>query len=111
DASLPTDTPPVASQLPVVAPAGPCPADMLLIEEPLLRAAKEPFCIDRYEVDATGGGLPTLVADHLAAEAVCAGRSARLCQASEWEDACRGPEGSAFPMGTRFKADVCNLRG
>lgn len=42
------------------------------------------------------------------AERACRASGKRLCKASEWELACRGPSGSAFPYGRDRKRGVCN---
>jgi hypothetical protein len=98
-----------------------CPADMALVEaDPLV------VCVDRYEAsrpDATwyaAGSderhatsrrevLPWLLgADRGAAAAACAAAGKRLCTGPEWQQACAGPEGRAYPYGDRYREDACN---
>lgn len=43
------------------------------------------------------------------AEQYCAWANARLCGHEEWLTACRGPEGLAFPYGTEFDREACNV--
>ena len=95
---------------PVVRPVEPCPAEMLLVQGELIRAARAPFCIDRHE--APGSGKPPQVAlTRDSADAACRARGARLCRPEEWEDACLGPERSSFPYGSSYVARKCNTRG
>jgi formylglycine-generating enzyme required for sulfatase activity len=44
------------------------------------------------------------------AEQYCAHAGGRLCTETEWLDACRGTDGRAFPYGTTFDAEACNVR-
>ncbi len=47
------------------------------------------------------------ISGHQAALA-CSGSGKRLCSASEWEQACRGPKNTQFPYGQERRAKVCN---
>lgn len=98
-----------------------CPDDMVLVEVAALTA-----CVDRYEAsrkDATwhdagtdgsvarsaAGVLPwVLDGDRAVAAAACGAAGKRLCGAAEWEAACAGPEGLAYPYGDLYRDDVCN---
>ncbi|MCB9741431.1 MAG: SUMF1/EgtB/PvdO family nonheme iron enzyme [Alphaproteobacteria bacterium] len=108
------------------APAGPCPADMVLVEERV--------CIHRYEaaleewdgaawVDASPyltvdgrrvravaqvGRVPQAYISGEEAAAACAEAGARLCTDEEWLAACQGPEGWTYPYGDSYEATACN---
>jgi formylglycine-generating enzyme required for sulfatase activity len=95
-----------------------CPNDMVAIENT--------FCMDRYEAsrpDATAftagvdgsravsraGAIPWLVdADNALAEQACNASGKRLCTASEWEFACRGPNDSTYAYGNDYEPQTCN---
>jgi serine/threonine protein kinase len=96
--------------VPVVTPVPPCPKEMLLVESRLAASSKKAFCVDRHEAPGAGRAPET---GHTRddAEAACRSRGARLCTQEEWDDACRGPEGAAFPYGTAYVARKCNTRG
>jgi hypothetical protein len=84
------------------AAAGGCPQGTRAV------AGGAPFCIDIYEYPG-GRTLPRVSVTWREAKAVCEGRGARLCSASEWERACRGPNGALYPYGARFDAARCNV--
>jgi formylglycine-generating enzyme required for sulfatase activity len=42
------------------------------------------------------------------AEAACQARGGRLCTRREWEHACRGDAGTAWPYGGEFEPGACN---
>lgn len=42
------------------------------------------------------------------AKRACMASGKRLCKASEWERACRGPRNTTFPYGDTRRAGVCN---
>lgn len=105
-----------------------CPAGMALVDDR--------FCIDRWEativarmgaaeaphspyepldtVDApyravtAPGVAPQGYVSGLQAAAACRASGKRLCTASEWERACRGPGGARFPYGDRRQDGTCN---
>ena len=82
---------------------GRCPSDMVV--------AKEGVCIDRFEWPNRAGTRPLVGASAVAepedalagrvmdAEQLCAGVGKRVCMASEWIAACKGPEGTRYPFG------------
>jgi sulfatase modifying factor 1 len=43
-----------------------------------------------------------------AAKSACARKNKHLCRADEWERACSGPTGQAYPYGNAFEAGRCN---
>lgn len=108
-------------------PAGPCPADMVVVDEA--------FCIDAYEaaleeqaedgswvaaspyqtvdervvraVPANGIVPQGYISGEEAADA-CERAGKRLCSSEEWLLACQGPEGWTWPYGGTYDADACN---
>jgi hypothetical protein len=84
------------------------------------------FCIDRWEAsrpDATDtaegvdesratsrpGVLPWRFVLFAAAEAACTSAGKRICEASEWQRACSGPEVWSYPYNARIYAgQTCN---
>jgi formylglycine-generating enzyme required for sulfatase activity len=83
---------------------------MAFMAEYLLDATAEPYCIDRQEWP--GAGKPPELGLSLAeAASRCQARGGRLCQPTEWEDACRGSDRSSFPYGRKYIDRKCNLRG
>ena len=85
------------------------------------------YWIYRYEAsrpDASAGGhgnaahrscskpgvLPWRTVTHDEASAACAAAGKRLCTESEWQLACGGDTGLAFPYGNVYDADACNGR-
>jgi formylglycine-generating enzyme len=96
------------------------------------------FCIDRYEaslVEELGGGAQQPLA-HFAlvdgrrvravsranvfpqayisgreAQGACAASGKRLCRATEWTMACRGPKSTTFPYGDNHARHRCNDYG
>lgn len=106
-----------------------CPADMALVEDRV--------CVDRWEaslVERTPGRpdrpwSPYLSIDGREASVravsrpgvipqgyisgkqaafACNASGKRLCSASEWESACRGPTGAQFPYGKARRVGACN---
>ncbi len=89
-------------------------------------AAGTPFCIDRWEAsrpDATDtaegvdesratsrpGVIPWRFIPFATAEAACAAAGKRICEATEWQRACGGPEAWAYPYNARLYAgQTCN---
>lgn len=105
-----------------------CPVGMALVDDR--------FCIDRWEatilvrdgsseqahssfepVDDVSspyravtapGVVPQGYVSGTQAEQACRASGKRLCTASEWERACRGPSGHQFPYGASREARTCN---
>jgi formylglycine-generating enzyme required for sulfatase activity len=53
---------------------------------------------------------PVNCASYDAAQDFCAHVSGRVCQESEWLEACRGQEDRAFPYGPDFDLGACNVQ-
>lgn len=88
------------SARPATPPAGTtCPADMVLVST---RSANH--CIDAYEYPGRGS-MPRTQVSWFDARRLCAEQGKRLCQLSEWRQACGS---AAYPYGSRFDADRCN---
>jgi formylglycine-generating enzyme required for sulfatase activity len=108
-----------------------CPPEMALIDGR--------FCVDRYEaaledLDEQGaprglhphnrgvegkrvravsrrGVVPQSYVSRDEAAAACKGAGKRLCSGDEWQRTCRGPGGSRYPYGERFRRGLCNEEG
>lgn len=109
-----------------VLPAGPCPVDMVLVDET--------FCIDVTEaaLEAFSGtawvehspylpvgdeavravsGRGKVPQAHISgdeAEAACEASGKRLCTSAEWLSACEGPDAHTYPYGDVSVAGACN---
>lgn len=66
------------------------------------------FCIDQYEFPNRKGALPRTTVGLSDAEADCRGAGKRLCQETEWERACKGPQMFKYPYGNEWGSDSCN---
>ncbi|MFH0902296.1 MAG: SUMF1/EgtB/PvdO family nonheme iron enzyme [Pseudomonadota bacterium] len=87
-----------------------CPADMVVI--PSLNV-----CIDRYEASQGEGGkaesvfgvMPWANVSWYSARDACIAAEKRLCDESEWFDACSGPApGTVYPYGDTYDPQACN---
>ena len=65
------------------------------------------FAIDRYEYPNRAGAMPTTAVDWTDAQTLCHRAGKRLCTEDEWQRACAGPKGAAFPYGDVFEAHRC----
>jgi len=83
------------------ADGGGCPADMV----PVMAA-----CMDRHEAPNVAGALPLVMYTFVEAEAWCAARGKRLCFDDEWQTACAGPDGWAYPYGDTHVPGQCKRR-
>jgi len=109
-----------------VAPSGPCPVDMVLVDEA--------FCIDVTEaaLQAFSGtawvahspylpvgdeavravsGRGQVPQAHISgdeAEAACVASGKRLCTSAEWLSACEGPDEHVYPYGDAYVSGACN---
>jgi eukaryotic-like serine/threonine-protein kinase len=66
------------------------------------------FAIDRYEYPNRAGQLPQVNVSWQEALQLCRAKGKRLCLESEWETACRGPQGHIFGYGPSFQSTYCN---
>lgn len=62
-----------------------------------------------YRAVSSAGVKPQGYISAEEAEAACGAAGKRLCTASEWYRACRGPENTTYPYGNRFDRDKCNV--
>ncbi len=65
-------------------------------------------CMDLYEAPNQPGQPPLVMYTFDEAEAWCQARGKRLCFDDEWEAACEGPAGTAYPYGDAWDPGVCN---
>ena len=77
----------------------PCPVDMALVGG---------ACMDLYEAPNRAGALPLVMYSFDEAEDWCEARDKRLCTDAEWELACAGAQGQAYPYGDAHQPGVCN---
>jgi sulfatase modifying factor 1 len=106
-----------------------CPAEMALVanrvcvdrwEASLVERAPDgserawsPYlAVDGHEADlravSRGGVVPQGYVSGRQAALACSASGKRLCRATEWEVACRGPSDTQFPYGNQRRAGVCN---
>ncbi len=77
-------------------------------EKSLLRVDLAAFCIDEFEYPNRAKAVPRTQVSWAEAQKLCQADSKRLCEESEWEKACKGPEDRRFPYGSTFDASACN---
>ncbi|MBN2714870.1 MAG: SUMF1/EgtB/PvdO family nonheme iron enzyme [Deltaproteobacteria bacterium] len=94
-----------------------CPGDMVSISNL--------FCIDRYEAskpDASetsqgidnskavskAGVKPWVVESNSAAQAACVAAGKTLCDETQWQMACEGPENHTYAYGDAYESATCN---
>jgi hypothetical protein len=96
-----------------------CEEGMALIPAPFVPGTPEPdsagrnwgpgaFCMDMYEFPNESAGEPAVARSWSDADSLCAGRGKRLCTEAEWELACGGWQGDAYPYGKRYDGARCN---
>jgi hypothetical protein len=121
----------VEGSLPAPVPGGMCPADMAMIESR--------YCVDRYEASlvavepngnetlwspfsalqegvrvrarSVSGVYPQAYISGAQAQQACAGSGKRLCNPSEWRQACGGPHKTVWTYGATHVAGACNDHG
>jgi serine/threonine protein kinase len=67
----------------------------------------EAYYIDLFEYPNEVGAFPVVNATRADAEAACASQGKRLCTATEWERACKGPEMNIYGYGLTFNPETC----
>jgi formylglycine-generating enzyme required for sulfatase activity len=73
-------------------------------------------CIDKYEASqgsageavSAAGAVPWVSLTTAEAEAACQAVGKHLCTEGEWQAACAGPSGYAFPYGNTYSGSACN---
>jgi len=88
---------------------GSCPSDMVYV-------SNAGVCIDSYEASQGGSGdalsvasaTPWVSVTQGEAELACEASGKRLCERTEWESACEGTAGNAYPYGDTYDGDACN---
>jgi formylglycine-generating enzyme required for sulfatase activity len=80
-----------------------------------VRLGSTAVCVDRYEASRHGqtaqsvaGATPWVSLGVSAARTGCTNAGKRLCALAEWQTACAGPAGNAYPYGNTFSAGTCN---
>lgn len=67
--------------------------------------------IDRYEYPNRAGAVPATKVDWADAVKLCEGAGKHLCSEQEWESACRGEAGLAYPWGAKLEKGRCVTKG
>lgn len=65
--------------------------------------------IDTYEYPNRPGVAPLVAVDQQTAAQLCEAADKRLCTAGEWELACGGPDGLAYPYGNTLVRSACPI--
>jgi hypothetical protein len=132
----PSSDPAEAPRGEVAAEAGPCPADMVLVET--TSPSPRRFCVDTYEAslveilpDGTerpfahympvdghdvravskASTLPQGFISEVQAQDACSASGKRLCSLDEWKTACMGPARTTFPYGASRRSGACHDTG
>lgn len=79
---------------------GACPSGMVLVDGVV--------CMDRYEAPNVAGADPLVMLTFTESEAWCVARGKRLCFDDEWQSACEGSAGNAYPYGPTRVPGKCN---
>jgi len=82
--------------------SGPCPKGMAHIK-------KARICMDIFEYPNATGEVPLGGVKWEDAVKLCKKQGKRLPTAEEWEAACGGKKGRAYPYGDKYKAGVCTV--
>ena len=88
-----------AAAAPAVARPGRCGAGMVQVDD---------FCVDVFEHPNRPGHVPVANLNLDASRKACEGRGLRLCTAKQWERACTGGRGRAWPYGSSYQLHRCN---
>jgi tRNA A-37 threonylcarbamoyl transferase component Bud32 len=63
--------------------------------------------IDRYEYPNRAGAIPATKVDWAEAMKLCENAGKHLCSEAEWESACQGTAGRAYPYGAKLEKGRC----
>jgi formylglycine-generating enzyme len=63
----------------------------------------------RYEARSRAGELPQGYISRVQAEDACDNAGKRLCNVTEWYEACRGSKHTTYPYGNEVEKDRCNI--
>ena len=90
-----------------------CPKDMILIDVPPGKAGRPlvKVCVDEYEYPNKKGEVPYRNVPYNGAANLCKKQGKRLCTILEWQWACSGLEGHAYPYGSQLEEHNCNREG
>ena len=83
-----------------------CPKDMVSLFDD-----RRAYCIDRYEYPNTKGTEPLAGVSWVEAVMRCRSAGKTLCSRSQWQQACRGGAGAAYPYGPTYDKKKCNSEG
>lgn len=83
---------------------GPCPGDMVHLED----RDGSGLCMDRFEAPNEVGALPLVMYSMTEAAAWCGARGKRLCRDDEWTAACEGRSMESYPYGDDHVPGQCN---
>ena len=64
-------------------------------------------CMDAYEWPNREGEIPRTFVNQKEASDSCRQTGKRLCTQAEWHDACQGPDGAAYPYGSKYNENYC----
>jgi eukaryotic-like serine/threonine-protein kinase len=92
----------IDKQLDIRMPHDPCPKGMVLIDR-----KNAFFCIDQFEFPNQAGVYPVAALTAYEAVDLCKSVGKRLCEYSEWKQACVGREGFLYSYGRAHK-NYCN---
>jgi hypothetical protein len=87
-----------------------CPDGMFMVDMPPGMTGKPFFkvCVDKYEFPNKAGNIPRTNISFDDAKKACVQQGKRLCTSEEWQWACSGLDGLAYPYGKSFEQDRCN---
>ena len=90
-----------------------CPRDMILVDVPPGKVGRPliKVCIDKYEYPNKKGVVPYRNVPYTGALNLCKKEGKRLCTILEWQWACSGLKGHAYPYGPQIEEHNCNREG
>src|SRR5262249_28050512 len=63
---------------------------------------------ERFVARSEPNVLPQGYISRMESETACVNAGKRLCNVTEWHQACRGSRDTTYPYGPRFQAHLCN---